>query len=72
MITYSPFWRTLKQSKESAYTLINVYHISNSTIDQLRKNKLLNTTTLNDLCRTLDCRIKTICQYFSSTDDQML
>ena len=57
MIDYSPFWNTLKQSTESTYTLINHYHISSSTIDKLRKNKPVNTTTLNDLCRVC-CKIK--------------
>ena len=49
MIDYSPFWNTLKSSQETTYTLINKHHISSSTIDKLRKNKPLNTTTLNDL-----------------------
>lgn len=72
MIDYSPFWNTLKNSYESTYTLINNYHISSSTIDKLRKNKPLNTTTLNDLCRILNCPIQDICQYVPSSDDQTL
>lgn len=72
MIEYSPFWRTLKDSPESTYTLINKHHISSSTIDKLRKNKPLNTTTLNDLCRILDCNVQDICQYLPSEDDQIL
>lgn len=72
MIDYSPFWETLKKSKESTYTLINTYHISSSTIDKLRKNKPLNTTTLNDLCRILDCDIQNICRYIPSETDQSL
>lgn len=72
MITYGPFWKTLKNSKESTYTLINIHHISSSTIDKLRNNKPLNTTTLNDLCRILDCRIEDICQYVRNDNDQIL
>lgn len=72
MIDYSPFWETLKKSKESTYTLINTYHISSSTIDRLRKNNPLNTTTLNDLCRILDCDIQNICRYMPSDTDQPL
>ena len=72
MITYGPFWKTLKNSTESTYTLINIHHISSSTIDKLRNNKPLNTTTLNDLCRILDCRIEDICQYEPNNDDQVL
>ena len=72
MIDYSPFWETLKKSNESTYTLINKHHISSSTIDKLRKNKPLNTTTLNDLCRILDCDIQEICRYIPRDTDQSL
>jgi putative transcriptional regulator len=72
MIDYSPFWKTLKTSTESTYTLINKHHISSSTIDKLRKNKPLNTTTLNDLCRILSCSIQDILQYIPSDEDQAL
>lgn len=72
MIDYSPFWETLKKSNESTYTLINKHHISSSTIDKLRKNKPLNTTTLNGLCRILDCDIQEICRYITSDADQSL
>lgn len=72
MIEYSAFWNTLKNSQETTYTLINKHHISSSTIDKLRKNKPLNTTTLNDLCRILDCQTQDICQYTPSDADQQL
>lgn len=72
MIDYSPFWKTLKTSTESTYTLINKHHISSSTIDKLRKNKPLTTTTLNDLCRILSCSIQDIIQYIPSDEDQAL
>ena len=72
MITYSRFWETLKQSEETTYTLINTYHISSATLDKLRKNKPMNTTTLNDLCRILHCRLEDIAEYVPSEDDQQL
>lgn len=72
MIDYSPFWNTLKKSTETTYTLINRHHISSATIDKLRKNKPMNTTTLNDLCRILDCKLEEIAQYIPSDTDQKL
>ena len=72
MIIYTPFWKTLKESGESTYTLITKHHISSSTIDKLRKNKPLTTTTLNDLCRILNCKIQQIAEYLPSEDDQTL
>ena len=72
MISYNPFWVTLRASGESTYTLIKNYHISSSTIDKLRKNKPLNTTTINDLCRILSCRVEDILEYIPSDNDQTL
>lgn len=72
MIDYSPFWDTLRQSNETTYTLINKYHISSATIDKLRKNKPMNTTTINDLCRILHCSVQDVMQYIPSDQDQPL
>ena len=72
MIVYDPFWETLRSSGESTYTLITQHHISSSTIDKLRKNKPLNTTTLNDLCRILQCDVDRIMKYIPSENDQKL
>ena len=72
MISYAVFWETLKKSDESTYTLIKNHHISSSTIDKLRKNKPLNTTTINDLCRILECRVEDVMEYIPTNDDQVL
>lgn len=72
MINYAPFWETLNNSNETTYTLITNHRISSSTIDKLRKNKPMNTTTLNDLCRILSCRIQDVAQYVPSEEDQPL
>ena len=49
-----------------------MHHISSATIDKLRKNKPINTTTLNDLCRILNCRLEDIACYIPSDNDQVL
>lgn len=72
MIDYSPFWKTLKNSNETTYTLINKHRISSAIIDKLRKNKAMNTTTLNDLCRILNCELEEIARYIPSNKDQPL
>lgn len=72
MIQYNPFWETLKKSDETTYTLINKYHISSAILDKLRNNKPMNTTTLNDLCRILNCRVEDIAEYVPSDLDQEL
>ena len=72
MIDYGPFWKTLMASSESTYTLITVHRLSRGTIDRLRNNKPMTTTTINDLCRILDCRIEDIAVYIPSETDQTL
>ena len=72
MISYSPFWKTLDNSAETTYTLITRHRISSAIIDKLRKNKPMNTTTLNDLCRILNCNIQDIATYIPSDEDQSL
>ena len=72
MISYAAFWDTLKESQESTYTLIKKHHISSSTLDKLRKNRPLNTTTINDLCRILNCRVQDVMEYIPSDNDQIL
>lgn len=72
MIVYTPFWETLRASPESTYTLIQNHHISSSTIDKLRHNKPVSTTTINDLCRILHCPVSQILSYVPSPEDQVL
>ena len=72
MISYKPFWVTLHASNESTYTPIKHHRVSSSTINKLRQNKPMNTTTINDLCRILNCRVEDVMEYIPSTTDQIL
>ena len=46
MISYTPFWKTLKEKGESTYTLIEKYGISSATIDRLRNGKGISTAKM--------------------------
>jgi len=63
MIVYDPLWRTMKDKKISTYALRQKYSISGETIQRLKTNKPVSTTTLNDLCGILDCRIEQVLTY---------
>jgi len=67
MISYEPFWTTLKEKNLSTYILINQYGISSSTINRLRHNQPVSTTTLDDLCRIMHCRIEEVLRYIPET-----
>ena len=64
MISYLPFYRTLKDRNISTYKLITVYNVSSSLLDRLKHNKPISTVTLNDLCTILQCRVEDILVYF--------
>ena len=60
MISYEPFYDTLKQKGMSTYKLITKYNISRGLLDRLKHNKPITTVTLNDLCSILDCNVSDI------------
>lgn len=63
MISYLPFYMTLKEKNITTYRLIKDYNISSSLIDRLKHNKPISTVTLNDLCTILDCKVEDIIVY---------
>ena len=65
MITYDPFYRTLKERGVSTYKLINQYNISRSLLDRLKHNKPISTVTIDDLCKILNCRVEDILSFES-------
>lgn len=68
MISYEPFWCTLKEKNISTYTLIQHYKISSSTISRLRNNKGISTTTINDLCNILHCEVEDVLKFISDVE----
>lgn len=63
MISYAPFYKTLKEKNISTYKLINDYGLSRSLIDRLKHNKPITTVTLNDLCKILNCKVEDVMEY---------
>ena len=63
MISYAPFWNTLKARGETTYTLINKHNISSATIDRIKKGGGIGTAKINDFCKILHCRVEDIIEY---------
>ena len=63
MISYAPFWETLKRLKISTYTLINKHGISSATIDRMKKGDGISTMKIDDFCRILGCKVSDIIEY---------
>ncbi len=63
MISYKPFWDTLKKKNITTYALINKHNISSATIDRMKKGKGISTMKIDDFCRILDCQVMDIIEY---------
>lgn len=63
MISYAPFWETLKRKNVTTYMLREKCNISPNTLTRMRNNRYLSMRTVEDLCKILDCRLEDIAEY---------
>ena len=69
MITFEPFWETLRRKGISQYNLIHKYHMSTGMLDNLKHNRSITLNTLNDLCNTYDCGITDVIGFERETNN---
>lgn len=63
LISYRPFWQTLKNKNITTYTLITKYNISSATIDRIKKGGGISTMKIDDFCRILSCSVSDVIEY---------
>lgn len=63
IISYEPLWETMRRKGITTYALIKNYSFSRGTLDSLKQERNISTSTLNDLCRILDCRVEDVLVY---------
>ena len=68
MITFRPFWATMKTKGISTYKLEKDYNISRSMVHKLKNDKNIQLSTLNELCNMFDCSILDIIEYIPDKD----
>lgn len=64
LISFEPFWETLRKKGISTYTLIKKYNISSATIDRMKKGDGISTMKIDDFCKILNCNVEEIIRYF--------
>ena len=67
MIVYDRLWETMKSKGITQYSLIHDYGINEAQLDRFRKNTVIKTSTIDRLCKILDCNVADICQYVEDT-----
>ena len=70
MISFAPLWKTLDKKNISQYQLINTYGVSTGTLDALRKNKSVTLSTIQDLCRILNCTIDDVVEILPDAENR--
>ncbi len=70
MISYEPFWNTLQKKNVTKYQLIYYWGISSNTLRRMSHSEPINTTTLNELCLILNCKVQDILK-FELTDEEL-
>ena len=68
MISYRPFYETLYRKNISEYQLIFTPGVMPNTLQRMRHQKPITTTTLNTLCEILDCPVSDVIEYVSPED----
>ena len=62
MISFYPFWKTLKEKHVSQYYLIQ-NGLSPGQLQRLKHNQAVSTDTIQLLCRILNCPVTGIMEY---------
>lgn len=70
MISYQPLWSTMKERGITKYQLIYHWGISSNTLRRIGHGEPISSSTLNELCLILNCRVQDILQ-FSATEEEM-
>lgn len=68
VISYEPFYNTLKSKNITTYKLIKEFNVSRSLIDRLKHNKPISTVTLNDICKMLSCNVEDVLIYIDDNN----
>ena len=63
MISYKPFFDTLRQKGITEYALTFKQGIPANTIHRMKHGEAITTKTLNTLCEILDCDVSDIIEY---------
>lgn len=70
MISYEPFWKTLREKEVSTYTLTKKLNVSTGTLHRMKQGGNISTHTINGLCKKLDCRVEDILIYIRDDESE--
>ena len=60
MISYAPLWETCKKKNKTERDLMDNCHFCRETINRLKTNRNIRTSTIDRLCNYLHCDINDV------------
>ena len=69
VISYEPFWKTIKEKSLTRYALTRKLNVKDETFRRIKQGKPMTTTTLDFLCKILNCEVQDIICYIP--DEEM-
>ena len=63
LISYAPFYKTLKKKGITTYYLIYKQGVPPNTIQRMKHGKHISTRTIDLLCSILNCEISDLVEY---------
>lgn len=69
MIDYSPLWKLMDERKISQYYLIQ-NGIAGKTIYNMKRNCYISTSTVEKLCRLIDCTPNDIMKFIPENNEK--
>lgn len=68
MISYAPFYETLRKKGLTEYYLIYKQGFSANILYRMKHGNNISTKTLDELCFILDCGVSDILEYIKDTE----
>lgn len=63
MISYEPFFETLRKKDLSQYYMVSKQGFSANTLQRIKLGKPISMKTLNELCFVLNCKVTDVIKY---------
>lgn len=72
MISYRPFYETLRKRNLTEYALIFKHGIPANTLHRMKHGEAITTKTLDELCFILDCSVSEVLEYVRPEMEEQL
>ena len=69
MIVYNVLWETMKDKGFTKYKLVHKHGIAQNTISRMVKNMPTSSTTIDELCKILGCRVEDIMTFIPDEEN---